>query len=502
MRISGLNSGLDIEQIVSDLVRAQRIPMDRVYQQKVLAEWKRDAYREVNSKLLRFRNLAWDFTLQGTFLKKTAVSSRPEILTAAASGTAAEGRYDLRVEQLAEAARFVATNVQLPQPASGEGEEGPGEPESFSFSIGTSADKWATFTFAAGTSLEDIAAAINAKKLGIHAFAQDGQISFTTTATGAEAKFFVDGEFLSLFGTDLSLDQGDGIVIDEEGDQLYALQEGGSKVTGQDAQVAINGVTASYSTNTFTFNGITVNLLAAEADTTVVIEVKQDVDAVVEKVKEFVNLYNELVSELNGLLREEVYRNFAPLTEEQREAMSDKEIELWETKAKSGLLRSDSILRSVLSDMRTALSGVVQREGAGSVGLREIGITTGAWYEYGKLYLNEDKLRAALEENPDAVRDLFTQQGESEGLARRLTAVLDRSMDRITDTAGKATIPYDQSFLGNRIREYESRLSAMEERLQRYEEQQWRKFTAMEKALGQLYAQSDWLYQQLMAMQG
>jgi len=182
--------------------------------------------------------------------------------------------------------------------------------------------------------------------------------------------------------------------------------------------------------------------------------------------------------------------------------MSDKEIELWETKAKSGLLRSDSILRSVLSDMRTALSGVVQREGAGSVGLREIGITTGAWYEYGKLYLNEDKLRAALEENPDAVRDLFTQQGESEGLARRLTAVLDRSMDRITDTAGKATIPYDQSFLGNRIREYESRLSAMEERLQRYEEQQWRKFTAMEKALGQLYAQSDWLYQQLMAMQG
>jgi flagellar hook-associated protein 2 len=70
MRISGLNSGMDIDQIVSDLVKAQRIPMDRVFQQKVKAEWKRDAYRDVNTKLSRFRNLAFDLTLAGRVSKE------------------------------------------------------------------------------------------------------------------------------------------------------------------------------------------------------------------------------------------------------------------------------------------------------------------------------------------------------------------------------------------------------------------------------------------------
>ena len=153
--------------------------------------------------------------------------------------------------------------------------------------------------------------------------------------------------------------------------------------------------------------------------------------------------------------------------------------------------------------MRLALGSVVEGEG-GNTSLRDIGITTGSWYEYGKLYLNEDKLRAAISEDPDRVRDHSPPMAtdKEKGIARKLTSVLDRQMERITDTAGKASIPYDQSFLGNRIREYESRLADMEERLIRYEEQQWRKFSAMETALGKLYAQSDWLYQQLMAMQG
>ena len=110
-----------------------------------------------------------------------------------------------------------------------------------------------------------------------------------------------------------------------------------------------------------------------------------------------------------------------------------------------------------------------------------------------------------MEEDPDGVRDIFTQQsedGNQVGLARRLTTVLDQGMERISDTAGKASIPYDQSFLGKQIRDYEQRLSAMEERLIRVEQMHWSKFTAMERVLGQLYAQSDWLTQQLMTMMG
>lgn len=487
MRISGLSSGLDIEQIVSDLVRAQRTSLDKVYQQKVKAEWQRDAYRDVNTKLLRFRNLAFDFTLQGTFMKKTAVSSRTDILTAIASGQAVEGKYELKVEKLATAARFTWSAPEVietvdpddPNPAvlfqDGEFKK------SGEFQIGTSPDKMVTISFKEGDTLASIASKINAAKVGINAFAHEGQISFTTTATGKDAKFYVDDQFKAIFGDDLA------------------------DATGSDAEVTINGITVNYSSNNFEFNGISVNLLE-QSDATVTIEVKHDVDAVVEKVKEFVNLYNELVAELNGLVREEVYRDFAPLTEEQKEAMSDKEIELWEQKAKSGLLRSDTILNSILSEMRTALGGVVATE-EGSLSLRQMGITTGSWYEYGKLYLDENKLREAVEKDPDAVRDLFTKPAANEGdknigLARRLISALDKGMDRITERAGKATYAYDQSFLGNRIREYESRLEVLEERLLRYEEAQWKKFTALETALSKLYSQSDWLYQQIAAMQG
>lgn len=469
MRISGLSSGMDTEQMIKDIMTAQRIPVDRVFQQKVKAEWKRDAYRDVNTKLLRFRNLAFDMALQGTFQKNIASSSHTNIISVNATGRAQSGSYELKVGKLAEAAQFVAHEVNWNE-----------SPSSFQIQ-GLDGETMVKIEIGEEDTLGDIAAKINAnKELGISAFAHGDSISFTTKATGAEAKFVVDQDFRNLFGAG----------IDD--------------VTGQDAELTINGLEVRQKSNTFDLNGITVNLLEASPDTTVRVEVRHDLDGVVAKIKEFANLYNELVDEFNLSTREEVFRDFQPLTTEQKESMSEKDIELWEEKAKSGLLRSDPLLSRVLSEMRIALGGTV--EGLeGNKSLSQIGITTGSWYEYGRLNIDEEKLRAALQEDPENVRDIFTKQSESEaqqGLARRLAAALDSSMERITGTAGKASITYDQSALGNQIRNYESRLSAMEERLIRYEESQWKKFTVMEKVLSQLYAQSDWLYQQLMTMQG
>lgn len=485
MRISGLNSGLDTEQIIKDLMTAQRIPVDRVFQKKVQAEWKRDAYRDVNMKFSRFDNFVFDLKLAGTFQRNVATSTRTDILTVNASGSAHQGTYDLTVEQLATSAQFVSKEVTL---AAGQ-----------TFQIGTDPEKMMTITVGEGDTLATIAKKVNENKdLGISAYAHGGKISFTTRATGADQKFIVDENFVEIFGGAVDLPQAEG----EE--EVGVLQKDDEEVSGQNAKVTINGLETEHSSNSFDLNGVTVNLLEAKEGVTVRVEVRHDVDAVVDKIKEFVNMYNELVDELNSALREEVYRDFPPLTDEQRAELSDKEIEMWEEKAKSGLLRSDSIVSGILSEMRLALAAAVQGE-EGSISLADIGITTGSWYEYGRLNINESKLRAAVEENPDAVQRLFTSEGEAtsgKGIARRLEDVLDKGMARLTQTAGKATDVYDKSFYGERIREYESRLSAMEERLLRYEETQWRKFTAMERVLGQLYAQSDWLTQQLFAMQG
>lgn len=157
---------------------------------KVKTEWKRDAYREVNSKLLRFRNLVFDLTLEGTFLKKSAASSRPDLLTATASGAATEGTWEIVVKKLASAARQVS---ELPEDL----------PGGFSFVIRTSPEKLATITIEDGDGLEQIAAKINKAQVGINAFAHDGQISFTTTATGQDAAIYVDQAFTELFGGEL-----------------------------------------------------------------------------------------------------------------------------------------------------------------------------------------------------------------------------------------------------------------------------------------------------------
>lgn len=477
MRISGLNSGIDTEQMIKDIMRAQRIPVDRVFQQKVQAEWKRDAYRDVNTKLSKFSNFVFDLRLQGTFQKNVANSSREDILSVKATGKAQTGTYDVRVEKLATTGKFVSTNVNL----------GENRPTEFQLR-GTAGEPMVTIEVGEKDTLSDIAAKINSnKELGISAYVHDNQISFTTKATGEKAVIEGDEAFEQIFG-----------VPGE-------AESGATYTPGGNAVVHINGLRTEQSSNIFDLNGITVNLLEAKEGATVRIEVRHDVDAVVDTVKEFVNLYNELVDELNLATREEVYRDFPPLTDAQRVDMSDKDIELWEEKAKSGLLRSDSTISSILSEMRMALGSVVKDAEGNSMTLAQIGITTGSWYEYGRLNINEDKLRSAIEENPDVVQNLFTQssdKADETGLARRLSASLSKGMDRLTQTAGKASDPYDRSAFGERIRDYESRLNAMEERLLRYEENQWKKFTAMERVLGQLYAQGDWLTQQLMGLQG
>src|SRR5690606_8962365 len=118
--------------------------------------------------------------------------------------------------------------------------------------------------------------------------------------------------------------------------------------------------------------------------------------------------YNEIIGKINEKLREERYRDYRPLTDEQRKEMSDREIELWEERAKSGLLRGDIILSNALSNMRTAFYNNVDTDGPFKH-LAEIGIKTTANYmEGGKLEINETKLKEALAQDSDAVYKLFS----------------------------------------------------------------------------------------------
>ena len=114
LRVSGLASGMDIDQLVSELMRAHRMRVDKSYQQRQILEWQREDYRTINSKLLALRNAAFDMKLQGTFMGKSAFSSNSNVLTATAGVNAGVGEYSITVHSLASGVTKSSTEARLP----------------------------------------------------------------------------------------------------------------------------------------------------------------------------------------------------------------------------------------------------------------------------------------------------------------------------------------------------------------------------------------------------
>ena len=471
IRFSGIASGLDTESIVRQLMQVERMKVDRYAQQKQTLEWKRDNYRDINTKLLALRNSAFDMQLQGSFLGKKTTSSDETTLQATANSSAVEGRFEIVVKQLASG---ISKEFDYTQDK--------GIVNDKLVAGGSFKLNGVEINLDAGDNMASIAAKINrvADKTNVKAtYDTDKNLFYLmTTKTGSEAAINIsDSQF-----SDVSFLQND------------------SFGSGQNAIITFNGgMDIEFASNQFTFNNINFNLKKADPGATVNLVVESDLDAVVDKIKAFVENYNSVMEKIDGKLTEKRYRDFAPLTDEQKADMKESDIEKWEEMARSGLLSGDTLLSGLYSDIRMSTSSAVAGEGKYRT-FSSIGITTLAWYDHGKLYIDEDKLRNALTEDMDGVIKLFTASKEKDGMdgiATRLYSTVNQGMKSITEKAGSASSLVDQSFLGKEIDDVNDRIRQMEDYLIRVEERYWAQFTAMESALQQMQSQSDWLTAQL-----
>ncbi len=325
---------------------------------------------------------------------------------------------------------------------------------------------------------------------------------------------------------------GNNIDIEEMDGNFFSGASGISELNpvteeGMDAAVFLDGVEIKRSSNNFTVNGITYQLLKAHTDPlheAETVSVGLDVDGVYDKIASFVNKYNEIISKINSELSEEYDRTYLPLTEEQKDAMGEDEIKKWEEKAKTGLLRNDSLLTNIVYNMRKALYDSI--EGVAS-GISAIGITTGKYYEKGKLIIDETKLKDAIRKDPDGVMNLFCQKSEAvpsysrdltfeerstryneQGIVQRLFDIIEDNITTLRDKNGnkgvllqKAGITGDVSEFDNSIYwqlgDYDKQIDRMYERLIQREENYYKKYAAMEKILSQMNSQSNWLMSQL-----
>ncbi|MDN4492225.1 flagellar filament capping protein FliD [Ureibacillus aquaedulcis] len=238
-------------------------------------------------------------------------------------------------------------------------------------------------------------------------------------------------------------------------------------------------------------------------DSPVTLTSSTDVDNMVDKIKKFVETYNGLVTTINGKLKETYNRNYPPLTDEQKEEMSEDEIEKWEKKAQTGLLRNDSILTNGLYAMRRTFTDAVGGLGDDTINsLAEIGITTSSTTsDGGKLVINEDKLRTAIEKNADQVASIFTKTGtakdaskgvteDTRGIAQRLRDELKGFTGEIEKKAGKASSTNQSYTIGKRLDEMKTRIDAWVDKLENIESRYWKQFTAMETAINKANSQS------------
>ena len=524
--------------------------MINILSKKIYKQWQQSAYNDVNKTMANFildsrKNLGLTRTTSTGALisgsidsvdwakKATATSNTSFDVTA--SATAPSGSSTLKVEKLATGASLSSTKSEGAVPA-----------ENLTSTIKASellgAGLFDATTKEATIKINDKAIVLHAddtlstiaskirRETGLNANFDSGSNRFfiSTKQTGTDSKIYYDSAdtttetlMQKLNFAPMGVDPSDATK---------------KTLSGQNARIIYNGTDPiEYQTNNISINGLNLTL-KAESTVTETINVNTDVDGAYKKIKEFVDEYNKLLDGFNSKLSEKTYRDFQPLTDEQKEAMSEADVKLWEEKAKSGLLKNDQTITNMMQKMRQDL----YKEVEGFGGMYDIGITTGSWRDNGKLTIDEIKLKEALRNDSEKVLNtlfktsdipeqtinssdsetvkaeklaLMNQRSSQMGAFSRVYDNLTSGIKDIVSKSGpgseaallrsvKSNILIDYVTSGSRslidkdVSEIDKRISRETERLASLESRYWKQFTALEKAMTQMNSQSSWLSQQ------
>ena len=350
--------------------------------------------------------------------------------------------------------------------------------------------KATTIEYKETDTIDQLVKRINDSGAGATAIFSNGQLSLSTSATGAAGGGSL--QVLSDTGNNLLTSIG------------FSTNATGKIADGQNAVYTVNGITKTSQTNSFSELGysITLNKTFTETDGAVSISSTTDTQSVIDQVKSFVELYNGLIESMNKPIKERKDYNYQPLTEAQKSAMSEDEIKKWEEKAKQGVLRNDTAISSIVSNMRTAIYSIGTDKDSKYNTLFNIGITTSADYkDGGKLVINEEKLKAAIEANPEAVSDLFTRSagtngsGDKGGVITQLREVAKTGVDTIAAKAGKGDSAENTYTLGKTLKSVADRIDTWKDKLKSIEERYFKQFSAMEAAIQKANTQSSMFMQ-------
>ena len=328
--------------------------------------------------------------------------------------------------------------------------------------------------------------------------ASDGQLTVASNDNTAKVTFGVSSS-----ATDAASANGRSLLNGlnfVSGKELTADTHGAS-TAGTSATATIDGKKYTSDTGKVTVGGVTYTLNAMGATT---VSVSQDTDTLVKNVQSFVDDYNKMIDALNTKYYEKQYSDYGVLTKSQESAMTADQITKWNEKAKSGLLYHDQTLGKIISSMRQALYTPVDSVTSNYNTMMSIGITSST--DQGHIRLDTDKLKKALADDPDCVRQLFASSGDvtttdadgttktttdynKEGVLNRISDALHTNLKTMKSYAGSSMETADGSTLGTLIENLKTKMSDFKTQMDAFENALYDKYDAMETAIQRLSMQ-------------
>lgn len=495
IKLSGLHSGIDTDAVVKELMSAHSLKLTKVKNKKTKNEWKKDKWQELNKKI--YALYTGDLTkakTKGSYNTKGATCSNSSAVSVTATNNAPAGSHTIEVKELASA-QYITGEKVADMKASSDKLAGTlkvkeGSTITIKGAVGTANEKVVTLKVDADTTGDDFVA--KCKEAGLNATfdKNQGRFFISSKESGVEQAFTIEDDNSGAELAKLGLGN-----ITKATDNSIVCSNAKTQVTAaKDAEFVLDGATITASSNDTEVNGLKLSL-KEKTTGQASITVTNDTKAVYDMVKGFIKTYNDVLEAMNKAYYADTAKGYEPLTDEEKEAMTEDQIKKWETKIQDSLLRRDSTLGSMLTSFKAVMSSPtsVKDKNGNPMSLSSLGIGTSSDYsEKGLLHIHgdsddtkfadkENKLMKMLEEDPDAVAsiiqetasklyDMMSSQMKSTPLSSALTFYNDKQIDKNT-------------------KQYEADIKKMENKLKDLENKYYKQFSAMEAAMAKLNSQ-------------
>ena len=520
MRMSGINSGMDTQSIVEQLVEAKGKKKEKLKKQQTKLEWKQDTWKSLNSKLFSLYNEQFGtLKLQGSFKNKKASIVDSSIASVTADSNAVNGTQSLAVKQLARTAYMTGGKLADTAKGTTQLKDFLGD-EASSMYFGEDGSSLMHFKVRSSAGAGQNVVTLSSDMTMDQVAEQFSNAGFNASFDSNTHRFFISSKADGAAGNFEILDEDNANVLTDTPDgenKYFKLMDslgisknaaGSGFIEGKNAKILLNGAEFESNTNLFQINGLNITATKVSEKVgngendyaTTNISTQTDVDGAYNMIKDFLKKYNEIIKEMDKLYNEKPNKNYEPLTSEEKDAMSEEEVKEWETKIKDSLLSRDDNLRTLISTLKDGMSKSITLGNGKQYTLASFGINTLSYFEAAdnekgvyhidgdsddeKSKGNDDKLRAALTDNLDDTMNFFNE------LAKGVYDSLGKQMARVPDYRSFQTL-YDDKMLQKEYDNLTADIKKEEDYLSDYEDKWYDKFAAMEKAMSKVNAKSN-----------